>query len=655
MSEKNTSSSADPKQAPKKVKSKGIIRWEAIIPTAIIITGIGAYSHLFLDHHLRKALEWGSYEALGSEVNIGSLKTSVLNASLEINNIAITNSDKPTHNSLEIGSIRFSMLWDALLRAKVVVNEAAVEGLRYDTARTRPGKVKPPPPPSNEPSAAEKLSQEALGMIEKQNENNVMGDLAALLGGGDSQEQISKLENKLESKQMLASFETALKEKQLAWDKRLKELPSAKEIEALGQSLQKIKTKDFKTPQELQNSLTEFDKILKEADTKYKAISAASSDAGSDLKQLNADLKSIEEQIKKDIKDLEAHFKIPSLDAAALGRSLFLAQINPYLSKVAHYRALAYKYLPPKFTKKSEGEAQDDNFQPHPRAQGITYEFGRPNSYPLVWIKRTGISSQAGQGGVIKGEILNITTHQQLTGKPTTLNIAGNFPDAQLAGLNFQLSLDNRPAESVIQSKFKIASYPFAEKTLSDSKDLKIVMAPKNGSIDLEAQLIGLKKLDLKLLNHFDQVQFSVNSSNNIVQEVLANIFAAITKADINATIQGTIPSVAISVSSNVGPEIAKGLEQQISKKIEEAKKRLQLVVEEEVGKKKKEIDAQIAKLNAQVTGEIEKLKVQLEGQKKQVDEKIKAAKADSENKAKGAIEKEAKKAAEDLKKKLGF
>ena len=280
MSEKNTSSSADPKQAPKKVKSKGIIRWEAIIPTAIIVTGIGAYSHFFLDHHLRKGLEWGSYEALGSEVNIGSLKTSVLNASLEINNIAITNSEKPTHNSLEIGSIRFSMLWDALLRAKVVVNEAAVEGLRYDTARTRPGKVKPPPPPSNEPSAAEKLSQEALDMIEKQNENNVMGDLAALLGGGDSQEQIGKLENKLESKQMLASFETALKEKQLAWDKRLKELPSAKEIEALGQSLQKIKTKDFKTPQELQNSLTEFDKVLKEADAKYKAVSAASSDAG---------------------------------------------------------------------------------------------------------------------------------------------------------------------------------------------------------------------------------------------------------------------------------------------------------------------------------------------------------------------------------------
>lgn len=640
----------------KKTKSKGIVRWEAIIPFTAICVGFGAYMHFFLDSHLKSALEYGGYQALGAEVNVNAVKSSFWNAQISISGIQFTNSEKPTHNSLEVGDIRFGMSWDALLRAKILINEMAVEGLRYDTARKSPGKVKPPTPPQKGPSMAEKMSQEALGMIERKNEDNLMGDLAAILGGGDANAQLDKLQGQLASKEMLNRFEADLKAKQTEWENRFNSLPSNKDIEALSQRLQKIKTKDFKTPQELQASLTELDSILKEADSKYKQVTTAGSDLNKDFSSVDQELKKIETQIKEDIKDLQAHFRIPSLDVGALAKSLFMAQLSPYLSKVAHYRGLAYEYLPPKFTKaKGDQTDEDENLQPHPRAKGISYEFGKPNSYPLLWIKRTGISSQAGQGGLIKGEILDITTHQRLTGRPTVLNVEGDFPDNNIRGLKLAGSFDNRPSDSIIKTSFQIAEYAYSEKTLADSKDFSLKMIPKSASVDLKASLIGLKNLNLELINNFNKVEFIPDSQNSVAKEILQSIFATINSADIKANVEGTIPKVNISLSSNVGPAIAKGLEQQVNKKIEEAKQKLQAYIDAEVGNKKKEIEQQINKAKAQFEGELSKVKAAIEGQKKSIDDKVKAAKADTENKAKSSLEKEAKKAAEDLKKKLGF
>jgi uncharacterized protein (TIGR03545 family) len=291
-------------------KKKSIIRWEAIIPITLVIVGTSIYSTLFLDHHIRKSIEWIAYAALGSEVNVEKVKTSFFSASIEINKIQITNAETPSRNSLEIGSIRFSMLWDALLRAKVVVNEAALEGLRYDTLRASPGKVKPPEPPSNKPGIAEKLGAEALTMVQDKNKDNVMGDIAALLGGGDSETQLLKLESSLASKEMLNKFEAALASKKEAWALRIKELPTTKQLEDIEKRIGKVKTQDFKTPQELQASLSEFDTIIKDGDAAYKKVSSATSDLNSDLNVMTKEMKSIEEQINLDIKELQAHFKL---------------------------------------------------------------------------------------------------------------------------------------------------------------------------------------------------------------------------------------------------------------------------------------------------------------------------------------------------------
>jgi TIGR03545 family protein len=642
-------------------KPKGPIRWEAIIPFTIIVAVIVLYFHFFFDTHLRKALEWGGYKAVGAEVNIANLETSFFNASIRIQGIEITDAEKPTHDSIKIGDIRFGMLWDALLRVKVVVNEAVVEQIEFGVLRKKPGKVAPPEPPSNEPSKvaqeADRLKEEALRQAEEKYSDNVLGDVVALVAGGDAQAQLNKLQESMPSKAMLTKFEADFKEKQKNWDARLKTLPQGKEVQALSDRLNKVKYKDLKNAQELQTSLQELDSIAKEADAKYKTIQSAGNDLSNDMKTVDAQFKELEKQIKLDIDSLKTHFRIPKLDAATMSKAVFRRYLAPYMAKFERYKGLAEKYMPPNLLKKKDA-SDEVAIQPHPRENGISYEFGRPNSYPLVWIKKTAVSSQAGlskDAGNIRGEILDITTHQKLIGRPTIATLSGDFPAKEIFGFLLKLTLDNRKELSEIDYAFNVKSYPLDGKELVKTPDVQIAFAKANGMLGIDGKLIGLRDFTLRMNNEFTKVDYQISAKEKVAEDILKAVFAGIPMINLTVDGAGRLPSMPLNINSNLGPEIGRGFEKQIRAKIEEAQKQIQAYVDKEVGNRKAELEKQINAAKSQIDNEVKKVQAQLDKEKKTAENKINDAKKDAENQGKKQLEKEGKKQLDDLKKKFGL
>ncbi|MGZ3771176.1 MAG: TIGR03545 family protein [Bdellovibrio sp.] len=641
-----------------KKKSKGIIRWEAIIPFLIICFIVSLYFTLFFDTHLRRGLEWVGYKAVGAEVDIAKLETSFLKASLRIQGIEITDAEKPTHNSVTIGDIRFSMLWDALLRAKIVVNEAAVEQIAFDVQRKHPGKVKPPEPEpkSNQPGFAEKLKEQALKEAQEQAGQNVLGDVIAMLGGTGAESQLEKLKESLPSKKMLDTFDADLKAKQTNWDQRLKTLPQGKDIQALNERLNKIKYKDFKTPQELQTSLQELDKVAKDGDAMYKQVQATSDDLNKDLKNLESQYTAIEKQIKTDVKSLEQHFHIPQLDAKALSAAVFNHYLAPYKAKFFRYKAMADKYLPPNLLKKDKQEVTV--VQAHPREKGISYEFSRANSYPLFWIKRTGVSSQAGtspDAGNIKGEILDITSNQALVSRPTVASLAGDFPGKEILGFLIRLSLDNTKELSEIIYKLKVDSYPISGRDLVKTPEVQIMFNKANGSLNVEGKIIGLKNVSIALNNTFSKIDYSIAAKNEIADQILKAVFTGIPTVNLTVDGQGELPAIPLSINSNLGGELQKGFEKQIQAKINEAHQRIQAIVDQEIGKQKAQIDSQLKQLKTQLDNQVQKAQSQLNDQKKLAESKADQAKKDAEAQAKKQLDKEGQKAVDELKKRFGL
>ncbi len=662
------SDSQTPTPAPiKKNKPKGPLRTEAVLPFTIIILLVMIYFKLFFDSNLRKGLEFAGYKVTGAEVDIAELQTSFFKASIRIQGIEVTDAMKPSHNSVSIGDVRFGMLWDAILRGKVVIKEVVVEKIEFGKPRKSPGKVKPPEPvvvneDDGKPSAlqkeAEKVKDKALSATESKYNNNVLGDVANMLGGTDSKVQMDKVEGSLLSKDMATKLNADMKLKSQAWQDRLKKLPQAKDFQALSDRAAKVKTKDFKSVDELQSSLKEFDSIFKEADAKTKEIQAANSDLNQDLQTSQKQIKDLEEQINKDAKNLESHFKIPKIDPKSLSQALFRQYLDPYLAKFNHYKNLANKYVPPNLMKKKNKEEVDVSMQPHPREKGVVYEFGRTNSYPAFWIQHVGVSSQAGMSpysGNIKGEINDITTNQALIGKPTVALFAGDFPSAQLSGLDSKLVIDNRQENSKITFDFGLGSFPIEARALVNSEEVNIAFNKASGQLKLHSELEALRNFKMNLDNKFSQVQYDIKAKNSTVEEVLKTVFAGIPIVTLEAEGHGELPSLSLSVNSNLGTELSKGIEKQIQAKINEAREKIQKYVNEQVGAQKAQIEALYNQIKGQVEKELKKLQDQADAQKKVVQNKTDAAKKDGENQGKKKVEDTVKNAAEELKKKMGW
>lgn len=670
-----------PSEKPK--KRKGPIRWEAIIPVTIIVILIGLYFKLFFDVHMRSLAEYVGYQATGAEVNIHQLETSFTNASIRIAGIEMTNPDKPTHNNLNIGEIRFSLLWDALLRMKFVINEAAIENISFNQPRKYKGKVKPPEQEKESAlkKEAEKLTEEALQSAKSKYEDNIFGNIASMMSGSSESEEMKKLENKLISKEKMRAFETALKEKQKNWQERLKNLPKASEFQALGERLKKVKSSGFSQPEEVQKSISEVQTIMSEGQKKIDEVNATKNEFDKDIKLTDDGLKDIRSQIEQDIKDLQAHFKIPKIDAKSITLTLFKRYTNPYFAKINHYKALFYKYAPPNIVDKND--KPEVKIQPRARENGTTYEFGKLNAYPSFWLKKALISSQLNssdpnsKNGNLKGELTDVTTNQLVTGRPTIASITGDFPSEKIEGVDFKLKFDNRTKDAIINTTFGVKSFAISAKKIIDTPDIAMSFASALGGLRSNLELKNYKDLSLKINNEFKDVDYQVTAKNKDLEGILVNVFKEARTTNMVAEGKGTLPRFDLDISSDLGERIQRGFEKEINAKIAELKTKIKKFVDDEINKQKELIEKQVHELRSKTEGELKKIQEQAEAQKKLAENKINEAKSDLENranvekakaqaeadrrlkeeqnKAKKAAEDEAKKQADKLKKQLGF
>lgn len=660
----NTTDNTAPEKPKTNKKSKGPIRWEAILPTGLLLALIYFYFALLFDHNLKSLAEFAGYKIVGAEVNVGSLKTSFWNAEIQIKDIEITDKDTPNLNSIELGEIKFGMSWDALLRAKVLINEASVFQVSYGTVRKTPGKVAPPEPiepETNEPGIVNEVKDKALTKIEQQNSDNVVGDLASILSGSNGGAELDNLKGSLESKKLADSLSESLANKEKFWTAKFNELPKEKEFQVLSERANKVKIKDFKNLEELQSSLKEFESIGKEFELKYQAYNKAQGELTADLNSIKEQTTTLDAQIKKDIENLENHFHIPKIDAKSLTMSIFGQYLSPYQQKFTHYQGLAKKYLPPKLLSKDKNKkesSEDDLIQARPMAKGKSYEFPKKNSYPLFWIKKIAISSQAGttaNSGNISGEITNITSHQKSIGLPTIAKIAGDFPSKNLNGMNLSLEINNLESDSVIKLDFDIDRFEIPSKNITSSKELSIQLLESQAKLKIVSTLTGLKKLKFNYLQELYSSKFKVDSSNAEIGQTLDGVFNTLPNINLTSSAEGVLPKIDLNIESNFGTELEKSLKAKINQKIEELKSKIKESVDKEIGDKRAEITKQFNDFKAKYEGQIAEIKSTVDKEKKNLEAKSNAAKKETENKAKSQLENEGKKAVEDLKKKFGF
>jgi uncharacterized protein (TIGR03545 family) len=616
---------------------KGPVRFEAIIPLAIVIGLIWLYFTLFFDTHLRRGIEYSATLANGAEVNIGNLDTSVWNASIVVSNIEMTNPEVPARNRLQIGAINFRMLWDALLRGKVVIDEASIIDVQIDTPRKRAGYV---PPVEKSVEDGEGYGDKVLGQMKETFSENVLGDLAAIVAGANPADQLASIRGEIKSAAYLNGLQKSLDEKNQQWQLRVAAMPKGEDFLALQRRLADVKLDNLQDVTQIQASLKELESIRSDFDAKVKPVRETGAALSGEMGAFRDSFKELDKMAKEDVRGLQAQMHLPSLDTRTLSRALFGMDVLSTVQQARTYMNQARSYMPAKSERKKAVPVKK-------LRKGRDYAFGRPGSYPLLWVRKAAISSRLSGGkGDISGEILDVTSSPPMIGRPMVATIKGNFPEQGISGVKAELVIDHTtsvPAEHLVM---EVGRYAVSGRSLVSSPTIELGFSRAEGSLTFAAKLSG-DKVDVRLANQFTKVAIDTRSQSDVVQEMLNASVAGLDTVSLDANVTGTWSNLDWQISTNLADSLTRGMRRYLQGKMDDAKARIEMLVNGKIDEQRKRLYARQTEIESGLKsglserqGQIDKLRADLDGARNKLDERKNAVMDAQKNKVKQGSDK---------------
>lgn len=593
----------------KPLKGKtSFIRHEAIIPLGIVAALLVLYFTIFFDMHLRRGLEYAATQANGAEVDIGKLDTSFRHASIMIGDIALTNPELPDRNRLQIGQIKFAMLWDALLRGKVLIDEASILNVQIDTPRTRAGYVVPVQPArhdANEPGFSDKV----LARTKDEFSGNVLGDIAAIASGASASNQLSAKADNLQSTARIAAMQKSLDEKQTQWKSSLSAMPKGDEFAALQRRLGSVKLDNFQNIMEVRDSLKDLAAIRDEYEAKAKTVRETSATLNANLGAMHGSISGLDKVIAEDVHSIQAQMHLPEFDAKTLSRALFGMDVLGKVQEVHGYMGKAREYLPVKSEKKKT---------PREPAKGTNYAFGKVNSYPLFWLRHAAISSTLAENN-ISGEIRNVSTDPALTGQPMVATLKGDFSRQGITGIKAELVMDHTQAIPVEHMVMEVGRYNVSGMMLVDSPGASLGFSKAEGSTKFSAELRG-DAVDVRLNNQYSGVAMQTKAQSDAMREMLNASVAGLNAVNLDAQVSGTWSSLDWKLSSNLATELGRVMQRYMQAKIDGAKARIEAMVRDKTDAQRKRLTARQAEIESGLKATLNERQAQIDKLRSELD-----------------------------------
>lgn len=341
-------------------------------------------------------------KAAKGKVEISGLRTSFLPPALHISGVTVADSKEEYKNLCELSALEFKMEGGPLLEKKIVIDKAALSGLKFGTARTTSGKLL---------LAKEEAPSEFVTRLSASSKDFAIDRVESIKSGAISSYKIDtdalesvKLAKELErryNEDYKTLFEKADFKK---YQDRIDALKAAYE-KARGESNQLKQAEAYsKVGKELKKLSEDFRKDRMELEAK--------------MAEAKKSLKAIEEARKKDTAGVMARLKLPSFDKESLARMLAGPAVAAKTEKVWKWLAIARRYMPQSANAKTlSNEA--------PR--GRVVHFPGRKSLPAFLIKELSLSGELGLQEPLDyaGKIEGITSQPKLYGHPLTVEING--------------------------------------------------------------------------------------------------------------------------------------------------------------------------------------------------------------------------------------
>ena len=546
------------------------IRWQGVIVFVVIAGALGIFWMLILDGLVKRTIEKTGELIVGAQVDVHDVDVTLVPLAMTLNGLEVTNPEAPATNSIECGRIAFSLDSLNLLRRKTIINEMAVEGVRFDTPRKRPGRVS-------------KREQE------KAEEGRTVFGLAIKT---PNIKEILQNEN-LESIKLIETTRADLQKRKAEWQKRIEEMPDKAAIDAYKARVEKVR--QSKTDLlGAASQVAEVRAIRRDLEQDLDRVKNVSTAFKSDLAASKNVLEKAEQAPLNDVRRLRDKYSISPAGLANISELLFGDQLSSWIRS----GLLWYNRLQP-VVERAKAQKKDVTVVKPVRGKGVDVRFREFRPLPDFLIDRSAISAETA-AGVLAGTIRNITPDQNVLGIPLTFALSGEKLKAAKA-ISITGSFNHIvPVSPKDIARLSVSGFRVQDLVLSKNKDLPIAM--KEGLVDFNIDGSFTQALKANITANISSAVMNIggDESNNPFVTAVKSALSKVTKFSISADIAGSLENYTMNVSSDLDRILKNAVGSVVQEQSARLEQELKSAIQERTGTQLKDLRESFGGLNQQ-------------------------------------------------------
>lgn len=502
------------------------IRWPGLIGFVVVVVVVGALWFLFMDSMVRRVVERTGTSLVGAEVDLAAAHVTLVPLGITLSGLQVTDPAAPATNSFEITRIAFELDSLNLLRRKVIINEMGVEGVRFGTARKRPGTVVKPPE-KTAPAEGDKTS--SLPTFSTPDVKKILE------------------EEKLESPALIEQAQAELRKKNEAWKQQAASLPDRAALDDYQARVQKLKEARKGGLKALAGGLSDAKALTKDLQRELDKVKKAKADLAADIAAAKALVEKAEQAPAADLRRIRDKYSISAEGLQNLSQALFGNAIRSWVDRGMMW----YGRLKPVLERSGEKKGNVETVKPV-RGRGVDVRFREARPLPDFLISTVKASLQP-ETGSFTGTIRNITPDQDVLGVPLTFAFTGSGLKAVQAA-NVTGRLDHRkPAQPDDTVLLRVSGYRVSNLALSGTVSMPVSL--QEGMMDLEVK----GKRDAQALSAVctalvkgARLNVGSDGSGGVFAQAIRSSLAKVASFTLTANITGTPEKYQVRISSDL-------------------------------------------------------------------------------------------------------
>ena len=559
-----------------------MIRWSYLLPRLLVVATLVLGYWLGLNPLVRWALIRAGQSITAAKVDIDTAHASLARGAVKLSGLQVADPQNPMKNLLAADQIALDLEPSALLRGKLIVEEARATGLRLDSDRQTSGALRTDDgrPFSLPGKDLLRAGGRELAELGRQWLEHVTAGL---------REDLAREVERLESVRMAGQLAQR-------WPRECQDLEAR--IEGLRSRIDRVRDGFARPPANPMETFQHYRQLTADLEAIQRDVEQFQRQCEQLPQQALRDREAIVAAARRDLDDLGRRFRVSQPVPEQLAEYLLQRELGEKVTAAARWIRWATRHV----TAAPAG--------PEPvRGRGLDILPARPSEpdFLVRWLSVEGRAWCDGRPWDFVATVSDLTNQPQIVRQATIVRAQVKLPFEMW----IEATLDRTGAEACDRIVVHCPGLAQPSRTLGDPEQFALAISPGKTALALEVELRG-PRLSGKLRVVQQPVELTpvvgAGCGGERVAAALRAGLAPLRRLEAEAQLSGTADLPEWRLQSNLGPQLAAALSQAFQGELESRRKELQAQLQ-------LRLDGELARVERMLAGQQEQLLAKLQGQ----------------------------------------